>query len=71
MLTLDADKVLAQVCVEWHEVDRLIARGKGVWNRPGYVPDDVWHEWRARRETLRRILRAGGIDPDVDDVPGR
>ena len=63
-MAIDSNKVLGQVCIEWKEVERAIARGKGNWKKEGYIPDDVWNEWRSRREVLRRILVAGGIDPD-------
>ena len=63
-MPIDSNKVLGQVCVEWCELERLLYRGRGQWNRPGYVTDYVWNEWCARREVLRRILVAGGIDPD-------
>lgn len=38
----------------------LLCKGKGTWGQFGYVRDDVWNVWIAKRDLLQHLLRRTG-----------
>ena len=39
------------------DLDARIARGKGTYLHPRYIPDDLWECWQAQRLLLMGILK--------------
>ena len=51
------ERLAAYLQAEYDQVTASLAKGKGEWPKKGYVRDEVWARWRARRTALACAIR--------------
>ncbi len=44
------------------EVENKIAKGKGIWRKPGYIKDDDWAHLQGEYYALYHVLYDAGLE---------